>query len=576
MKMAVASVLIIVLACLCSCSGKPIYPDLLVQADSAYVQGHYALADSLLHIYDMHSEDNDDAIRNYHQLLKMEQNFVLGNLNENQFSSIDFLARYYSDVNLPEKYSKVLLFMSAVYRSSGDYPAALDVLLKAKQVAHSINNTRLLCLISRSQGDLYFEQQLFEECIPYYRDYYYYAKENRDTLRIALASLCMGKVSTINDEVDSTLYYYKKALQLSRAKSSFNEIESDAKNRLADIYIQTCEFDSALIYMQHNEENDYNWAFWHYGQNHLDSAAFYLNKSLGRFRWAGEVELLRMLAQLEMQRGNSLVALNYYQQYISADDSLKNQHKIEQTLKTNAQFNYNSIKQDRDKMETKGQRMRHLLFTILVAVLLLSVASFFAWKSYRQKKNAELVRERRLKIEVEKHYRQSMEQLEKNQMRMVELEQQLEAALREGNDEKAEELRADTQILTAENQEIRAIQQKKKLQEDNFKRQPLYSMVMNNVGTNAKLLTPDDWQRLAVLIDATYSDFTSRLISLSKLKDTELHVCYLLKMGVSPVDIGPMVGRVKSTVSMMSSRLYKKFTQGRGSTKELADFLLKF
>ena len=117
MKMAVASVLIIVLACLCSCSGKPIYPDLLVQADSAYVQGHYALADSLLHIYDMHSEDNDDAIRNYHQLLKMEQNFVLGNLNENHFSSIDFLARYYSDVNLPEKYSKDLLFMSAVYRS---------------------------------------------------------------------------------------------------------------------------------------------------------------------------------------------------------------------------------------------------------------------------------------------------------------------------------------------------------------------------------------------------------------------------------------------------------------------------
>ena len=72
MKMAVASVLIIVLACLCSCSGKPIYPDLLVQADSAYVQGHYALADSLLHIYDMHSEDNDDAIRTGRELAQQE------------------------------------------------------------------------------------------------------------------------------------------------------------------------------------------------------------------------------------------------------------------------------------------------------------------------------------------------------------------------------------------------------------------------------------------------------------------------------------------------------------------------
>lgn len=576
MKHSVAALLIIALVCLSSCNGKPTYPELLVQADSAYVQGHYALADSLLDMYEQKLYDSDEAINRYHQLVLLERDFLSGSLNEDDFSVIDSLCRFYKDYDSLDKNAKAQFALGRLYYNNNDYPAALGCYLTVRQIAIKMHNTRLQCLVSRALGDLYYDQRMLSECIPYYKDYFYLSKVNNDTLRLAYAATCMGKVYTIESRIDSTIYYYKEAITLGSQLHEENDIVSIAQARLCDIYIQLEEYDSAFAIMPRNELNDENWAYWHYGQNHLDSATYYFKSMLGKYGWQAETEYLRLLANIEKERGKANDALAYYSRLEEAEDSLKAFSKAEDTQRINAQFNYNSIKQDRDKMETKGQRMKYLLVTILVAVLLLSVASFFAWKSYRQKKNAELVRERCLKIEVEKHYRQSMEQLEKNQMRMVELEQQLEAALREGNDEKAEELRADTQILTAENQEIRAIQQKKKLQEDNFKRQPLYSMVMNNVGTNAKLLTPDDWQRLAVLIDATYSDFTSRLISLSKLKDTELHVCYLLKMGVSPVDIGPMVGRVKSTVSMMSSRLYKKFTQGRGSAKELADFLLKF
>ena len=63
------------------------------------------------------------------------------------------------------------------------------------------------------------------------------------------------------------------------------------------------------------------------------------------------------------------------------------------------------------------------------------------------------------------------------------------------------------------------------------------------------------------------------LLDMAHLKDIELRVCYLLKMEVQPSDIGPMVGRVKSTISMMCSRIYLKLTQQQGSSKDLTRLL---
>ena len=56
-----------------SCLREPVYPTLLTETDSAFVQGDYGLADSLLAAFD---GQEDDAVRAYHQYLGLTQKFV--------------------------------------------------------------------------------------------------------------------------------------------------------------------------------------------------------------------------------------------------------------------------------------------------------------------------------------------------------------------------------------------------------------------------------------------------------------------------------------------------------------------
>lgn len=51
--------------------------------------------------------------------------------------------------------------------------------------------------------------------------------------------------------------------------------------------------------MPHDQLNDENWAFWHYGQNHVDSAVYYFKSMLGKYGLFVQTQNLKILAQLE-------------------------------------------------------------------------------------------------------------------------------------------------------------------------------------------------------------------------------------------------------------------------------------
>ena len=558
-----------------SCNCKPNYPTMLVLADSAYKDGHYEQGNSLLNLYEQQNTTEDINVQMYHELLRIEKACLNGELTEKDYSIADSLCRFYIDHDRCDKYAKSMFFLGCVFQIIEDYPAALNCFLKAEELSKETNNTWLQCLVNRQQGDILFTQRMLDESIPFYQNYYKLATANHDTLRMALAASRMGRVYTIYDDVDSAIKFYKEAIHLTENLPQKEDLLPIAKSRLCDIYIQIEEFDSALTIMPHDELNDENWAYWHYGQHHTDSAIYYFRQMLGKYSWQAEVENLRILAQLELQRNNKDGALSYYKALEKAEDSLKKNSQIEETLKTNAQYNYNSIKRERDKVEEYGKKATITIFFLITIFLLLIVMVVFVWRSFRQKKNAEIEREKRLRLEEEVRHRQSLQKLVQNELRIAELKNQLEEAQRQGNTEKVLELKADADLLSSENINIKAIWQKRKLLLDNARQQPIYKKVIQNVGNKATLLNDDDWLHLSNIIDAVYCNFTIRLLDLAKLKDIELRVCYLLKMEVQPTDIGPMVGRVKSTISMMCSRIYKKLTQQEGSSKELSQFLQK-
>ena len=518
---------ILVIVVMSACDHTADYPQELVMADSAFMQGDYQLGDVLMEKAQKQMDDiKDEAPLKYYQLLKLEQAYMHSRLSNNDFSLVDSLCRYYESTPMQVNYAKMLLFMGWIYFNSGDNPKAIDCYLKAKKIVEKEQENRLRCLIYRDIGDLYFKQRLLDKCVPYYKKYYQLATANNDLRRRAYAARHMGIVAAIHQDIDSTIYYHKEAIDLGEKLPQDNNIAALAKYDLCDIYIQLEEYDKAFEIMPRDSLNEANWAYWHYGQNHVDSAIYYFQKTLGRYKWQGEVEVLRVLAQLEEQRGNVKAALDYHTRLAEAEDSLKAQQQKEETLRIEAQHNYNSMQQERNQLEQKNKELNLLLWLMGIIVVAISIVAVLLWRARKQRKRA-VVMQQHL-IEKEK------------------TEQQLLGQLQSGHQE--------TLLLE-------------------FKKTALYQRLKAPAKEGTKKMSEAEWHQLANGIDDIYNNFTKRLLDLARLSETELRICYLLKINMPPSEIADILYKSKAAITLARKRMYRKLT-GRNGTAEELDSLI--
>ena len=336
----------------------------------------------------------------------------------------------------------------------------------------------------------------------------------------------MGDVCVINQQVDSVIYYYNKSMELGKGLQQEKEIVPVSRTKLCDIYIQLEEYDKALEIMPRDSLNDGNWAYWHYGQNHVDSAIYYFRKTLGRFKWQGEVEVLGILAQLEEQRGDMKASLEYHRQLAAAEDSLKAQRQTEETLRTEAQHNYNNIQQERNQLEQKMEKLNLLLWLMCIIVVAISIVAVLLWRTRQQRKRAAVMQQHL--IEKEK------------------TEQQLLGQLQSGHQE--------TLLLE-------------------FKKTALYQRLKAPAKEGTKKMSEAEWHQLANGIDDIYNNFTKRLLDLARLSETELRICYLLKINMPPSEIADILYKSKAAITLARKRMYRKLT-GRNGTAEELDSLI--
>ena len=572
----VAMVAIVMATMVTSCFFASRYPPILTQADSLLMRGNYKAVDSLLASYDRATDAIDDVSCHYRRLLDMGRRFVDEELSDSDFSIVDSLCRYYDHWNTQDKYGKALCFLGEIYRVSGDYPSALNAFLKATNIAEKCGDSYLLGWLCQRQGDVYFDQRMLDECIAYYRKYYHIAVCHQDTLRMALGAFRMGRVYTIDNKIDSIIFYYQKAIHLSGHTAHPENVEPYARYQLADIYIQIEEYDKAVALMPRDSLNDANWAYWHLGQNHTDSAIYYLAKIRGRYGLFGQSETYRNLAQLEENRGLQQQALNYYKAALMSEDSAKSQSLITETRRINAQYNLNLIKKERDRISRQSNMLWIVLFTIIGIVIVGGTISYYAWKYYQQKRNNELAYEKLLRKEEENKYRQSISRIKENERKIALLNQQLAEAQQRNDFDAVYKIRLNTEQLASENQNIEAIQRRREYALNNFKNSSLFLKLRKHAGEEDFHLSADDWKKLAAYLDEIYDNFTQRLFALVDLSDIELKVCYLVKLGVAPSAIALMLYKTKAAITMLRQRLYEKITHQKGTAKQLDEFILSF
>lgn len=553
--------LLALVLCAAACSRSPKQPQLLVQADSAFVAADYVLADSLLAAFDSLSlaatspSDSRPQLSDghYRLLLDLEQKFVRDDLTEADFSAADSLVRYYNNKGTREEQARALIFLGDAYSIAGDNPSALNCYLEAEHIGQQTGSIILQVWTAQSIGDEYFDQRMLDDCKKYYRRQFHLSVSSRDTLRMAHAHQRMGRVYTIENNVDSALFCYQQAQILGDIlnRSDFVDI---SKSLLADIYIQIDEFEKAKKLMSYDQLNDENWAYWHLGQHHLDSASFYFKQMLGLYGPYAQTEYLRKLAQLEEQRGNLLQALSFYSQYANAEDSLKVQSRVEDTRRVNAQYNYNTIKDERDKLARfLRYRTSMALLCGFVMFVLIVVLIYF---NRRLKVQKELHATRARLLDKEK--KSILKDTELAKLKSYEIQNDLKERL----------------ILTEQKLE-NAKKEQKKLKIEEFRSSRLFQLLNHQKTDEPYKLSTHDWKLLAETVDGIYEHFTNRILSIAPLTFNELCICYLIKMNIPVSDIALLLNKTPSAISHARSRMCIKLLKKSGSADEMDDFLRK-
>ena len=236
--------------------------------------------------------------------------------------------------------------------------------------------------------------------------------------------------------------------------------------------------------------------------------------------------MLRVLAQLEEQRGNVKAALDYHTRLAEAEDSLKAQQQKEETLRIEAQHNYNSMQQERNQLEQKNKELNLLLWLMGIIVVAISIVAVLLWRARKQLKRA-VVMQQHL-IEKEKTEQQLLGQLQSAHK---------EASLLE------------------------------------FKKTALYQRLKAPAKEGTKKMSEAEWHQLANGIDDIYNNFTKRLLDLARLSETELRICYLLKINMPPSEIADILYKSKAAITLARKRMYRKLT-GRNGTAEELDSLI--
>ncbi len=313
----------------------------------------------------------------------------------------------------------------------GLYPAALDNYLKAASIYEKINDPYSLTLMWVGVGDIYRLQDQPAEA----RSYLARAIPLQESLRAyfplaaaynALANLYYTK----ENQLDSALIYYQKAVQLNEVLGNGNALIG-IYNNIGNILRRKKDFPGAVGYYQKalsllKEVNiregigllysNLAETYLGMGQPHIAYSLLLKAKSVSlqsEERQALSVIYRRLslaeslLARIEQNPARYLAALNYYQQHVALQDSLFNQDNIRLIERLQNQYTYEKkeaafrAQQEKERLlaearihQREMQRNYSIaglaLALLAVGVLLLLLRIIRRQKSTLQAVNAEL------------------------------------------------------------------------------------------------------------------------------------------------------------------------------------------
>lgn len=489
-------------------------------------------------------------------------------------SLIKIAATYFEKSNDKHKASLSYYYMGRVNTDLHDALKAQEFYLKALEIGEKTKDYHLLAKICNNLGTLYNYQDIYDLALPMQKKALYYInmEQKQDTVNMSYILRNTARTFTLMNLEDSAVIYHKQALKYSRPYN-ISSILVD----LGNIYIYKNEYVEAKKYIDlaQNSTTILKTLYPIYlskgkllsAMGQLDSAKYYLTQCSQSSNIYTQAGSLYHLAQVALKENDLNNYVKYTETYSTLRDSITKHSHFENIRIAQSMFNYQRIAKEKDQFEKKAAQRMIFIYQVIIIFFLTIAIFIFIFKR-------EKIKKKRLTELKEEQYKRSQQYIENNNKQIFQLTETLHSKQEEMSEVERQLYEARKLMLEMENRQIFEKQGTILLLEKDFHNSSIYIRIHREDDIQ---LSPSEWEELHQLIDATYPDFTNRLIRLyPQISIEEIHICYLVKMQLSIKKIAFIMHITSSRVSQCRRRLYKKFTGEPQNTEKFDRFIADF
>ncbi|RHH77154.1 tetratricopeptide repeat protein [Parabacteroides merdae] len=489
-------------------------------------------------------------------------------------SLIKIAATYFEKSNDKHKASLSYYYMGRVNTDLHDALKAQEFYLKALEIGEKTKDYHLLAKICNNLGTLYNYQDIYDLALPMQKKALYYInmEQKQDTVNMSYILRNTARTFTLMNLEDSAVIYHKQALKYSRPYN-ISSILVD----LGNIYIYKNEYVEAKKYIDlaQNSTTILKTLYPIYlskgkllsAMGQLDSAKYYLTQCSQSSNIYTQAGSLYHLAQVALKENDLNNYVKYTETYSTLRDSITKHSHFENIRIAQSMFNYQRIAKEKDQFEKKAAQRMIFIYQVIIIFFLTIAIFIFIFKR-------EKIKKKRLTELKEEQYKRSQQYIENNNKQIFQLTETLHSKQEEMSEVERQLYEARKLMLEMENRQIFEKQGTILLLEKDFHNSSIYIRIHREDDIQ---LSPSEWEELHQLIDATYPDFTNRLIRLyPQISIEEIHICYLVKMQLSIKKIAFIMHITSSGVSQCRRRLYKKFTGEPQNIEKFDRFIADF
>ena len=437
-------------------------------------------------------------------------------------SLIKIAATYFEKSNDKHKASLSYYYMGRVNTDLHDALKAQEFYLKALEIGEKTKDYHLLAKICNNLGTLYNYQDIYDLALPMQKKALYYInmEQKQDTVNMSYILRNTARTFTLMNLEDSAVIYHKQALKYSRPYN-ISSILVD----LGNIYIYKNEYVEAKKYIDlaQNSTTILKTLYPIYlskgkllsAMGQLDSAKYYLTQCSQSSNIYTQAGSLYHLAQVALKENDLNNYVKYTETYSTLRDSITKHSHFENIRIAQSMFNYQRIAKEKDQFEKKAAQRMIFIYQFIIIFFLTIAIFIFIFKR-------EKIKKKRLTELKEEQYKRSQQYIENNNKQIFQLTETLHSKQEEMSEVERQLYEARKLMLEMENRQIFEKQGTILLLEKDFHNSSIYIRIHREDDIQ---LSPSEWEELHQLIDATYPDFTNRLIRLyPQISIEEIHI----------------------------------------------------